>query len=321
MEARRGASVPIVKDGSGATVDFRRVGIFLAFAFGIAWATGLVIYATGGLTDSPALIPGTPITVALVLLTTLYMWSPAVAHVLTRIVTREGWSEMYLRPHLRRSWKVWLAAWFGPALLVFVGAAVFFVLFPQFFDPSLGGFREQLKGLEQQSGEAIPLDPAVLAVIQILSAVVFAPAINSLFTFGEEFGWRAYLQPRLMPLGGRRALVTTGVIWGVWHWPIIAMGHNYGLDYPGHPWLGMLAMVWFSVVVGTVIGWLAILGRGVWPAVIAHGSVNATAGLGLIFSSGNPNPLLGPLPVGIVGGVAWSIVAIFILWRLPGLDR
>ncbi|CAN5892381.1 hypothetical protein BH23ACT11_BH23ACT11_30020 [soil metagenome] len=211
---------------SWAAVDFRRVGIFLAFAFGIAWATSLIMYATGGLTDSPTLIPGTPITVALVLVATLYMWAPAVAHVLTRIVTREGWSDVYLRPHLRRSWKVWLAAWFGPALLVFMGAAIFFALFPQFFDPSLSGFREQLTEFEQQGGDPIPLDPAILVAILILSAVLFAPAINSLFTFGEEFGWRAYLLPRLMPMGGRRALILTGVIWGVWHWPIIAMGHN-----------------------------------------------------------------------------------------------
>lgn len=80
-------------------------------------------------------------------------------------------------------------------------------------------------------------------------------------------------------------------------------------------------MVWFTVVVGTVIGWLAMVGRSVWPAVLAHASVNATAGLGLIFSSGDPSPLLGPLPIGIVGSVAWTAVALYILWRLPGINQ
>lgn len=320
MDAERAGPAPVVDVEHGNAVDYPRLGVFLAFAFGIAWATSLIIYATGGLVDSPPLVPGTPVTVALVLVATLYMWSPAAAHMLTRIVTREGWSGMYLRPRLKRSWKVCLAAWFGPALLTFAGAIVFFVLFPGFFDPSLSGFRERVSGIEQQSGEPIPLDPAALAAIQIVSAVLLAPAINSLLTFGEEFGWRAYLQPRLMPIGTRRALVVTGVIWGVWHWPIIAMGHNYGLDYPGHPWLGMLAMVWFTVVVGTVIGWLAIVSKSLWPAVIAHASVNATAGVGVIFSSGNPSPLIGPLPVGVVGSIAWALAALYILWRLPGLS-
>ena len=50
-----------------------RVGTFLAFAFGIAWATAFVIYFTGGLTHSHPLIPGTPVTVAAVLLPTAYI--------------------------------------------------------------------------------------------------------------------------------------------------------------------------------------------------------------------------------------------------------
>ena len=49
-------------------VDTRRVGIFLGFAFGIAWATALVIFFTGGLTNSPQSMPG--LNLALVLLAT-----------------------------------------------------------------------------------------------------------------------------------------------------------------------------------------------------------------------------------------------------------
>jgi uncharacterized protein len=40
-----------------------------------------------------------------------------------------------------------------------------------------------------------------------------------LSVFGEEYGWRGYLLPKLMPLGELRASLIVGVIWGVWHFP------------------------------------------------------------------------------------------------------
>lgn len=65
--------------------DTRRIFIFLGFAFGIAWITGLIIYLTGGLTNSPQIVPG--ISLALVLLATAYMWAPALGNILTRLIT------------------------------------------------------------------------------------------------------------------------------------------------------------------------------------------------------------------------------------------
>ncbi len=82
--------------------ELARVWIFLAFAFGIAWAPGLVIYLTGGLTKSPRLAGN--LTLALVLMSTTYMWSPALANIFTRLVTREGWGHIWLRPRLRQGW-------------------------------------------------------------------------------------------------------------------------------------------------------------------------------------------------------------------------
>ena len=77
-------------------MDLRRVLIFLGFAFGIAWLTGLVIYLTGGLTDSPKIVPG--ISLALVLLAIPYMCAPALAHVLTRLVIRSGSPAAHIGP-------------------------------------------------------------------------------------------------------------------------------------------------------------------------------------------------------------------------------
>jgi membrane protease YdiL (CAAX protease family) len=290
-------------------LDIKRISIFLAFAFGIAWLTGLVVYLTGGITNSPALIPNTPVTVATALIATLYMSAPALAHLLTRAVTREGWQGTYLRPRLKQGWPYWAAAWLLPAVLTVAGGALFFVLFPANFDSSLQAVKDALaaKGVNQS------VNVWLLVVAQTVGAVLISPVVNGLFTLGEEFGWRAYLQPRLMPLGGRRAMLLMGVIWGVWHWPVILMGHNYGLDYPGAPYLGPLVMVWFTLVVGTFLGWATLRGGSVWPAVIGHAAVNGIANLGSLFVQGSPNPLLGPLPVGLIGSVGFALVALLIL--------
>jgi membrane protease YdiL (CAAX protease family) len=298
-------------------VDTKRIAIYLAFAFGIAWAVGLVIYLTGGLKNSPSLVPGTPITLALALLATAYMGAPALAHVLTRAITREGWRDTHLRPHFRRGWPYWVAAWVAPGILTILGGALYFALYPDYFDPSLSMVKDLLARAAQQTGQPVPISPAMVVVTQTIQAILIAPLINSLFTFGEEFGWRAYLQPRLMPLGERRVFVLMGIIWGVWHWPVIAMGYNYGADYPGAPWLGMLAMVWFTFLVGTLLGWLALRGGSVWPAVIGHAAVNGIAGLPMFFVRGQPNLLIGPMSLGVVGAAAWAMVALWILIRQP----
>ena len=294
-----------------ASLDRKRIVMYLAFSFGLAWLVGLAVYLTGGLANSQQLAPG--LSVATALLAGGYMMSPALAHVLTRLITREGWRNVGLRPNLRRGWPYWLVCWFAPGLLTLLGAAIYFVAFPQHYDPNLGRLQEMLK----TSGAAqLSITPKMIVILQLAQALLIAPLINGLFTFGEEFGWRAYLQPRLMPLGERRAYLLMGVIWGVWHWPVIAMGHNYGLDYIGAPWLGMLVMIWFTLTLGTLLGWASLRAGSVWPAVIGHAAINGIAGIGVFFTQGEPNPLLGPLPVGLIGSAGLALAA-FCIWLWP----
>lgn len=292
-------------------LEMRRIWIYLAVAFGFSWTLYLIVFLNGGLEDSPALVSGTPITLALVLLLAS-MWGPTLGHVAARMFTGEGWHDVGLRPHLRRGWPYWVLMWLLPALFSLIGAALFFWLYPQFFDPSMRAMQEQVQGA---TGEAVEIPTLALMLVGFAQAVLLSPVLNLIGVFGEEFGWRGYLQPKLMPLGFRRAMLLMGVIWGVWHWPVIAMGYNYGTDYPGYPWLGPLAMVWFTLVVGTVLGWSVLRGRSVWPAVIGHGALNGIAGGAALFLTGEPNTLLGPLPVGFIGGIAWSVMALWLLWR------
>lgn len=295
-------------------LDTKRIAIFLLFAFGIAWATGLVIYLTGGLVKSMPL--GGGLTLAVVLLATAYMGAPALANILTRLVTREGWKNVYLRPKFKQGWRFWVICWIAPSILTIVGMFVFFALFPQYFDPTLGAVRRLL---EQRAGGqlASQINPWTVVVSQAVIGVIIAPIVNALPVLGEEFGWRAYLQPKLMALGGRKAMVLMGIIWGMWHWPVILMGYEYGFTYPGATWLGCLVFPWFTFVFGTLIGWAALRAGSVWPAVIGHGAINGFANIVVFFIRGEPQLLLGPAVNGIIGSIGFAVVALVIFLR-PG---
>ena len=296
------------------TTDQKRVWIFLGFAFGISWVTGLVIFLTGGLQNSPMLsIEGTSFSLAYLLLATVYMFGPALANLLTRWITREGKADLMLEPHFdRKRWVYWLCAWFLPGVLTLVGMVIFFVMFPQFYDSQLGLITSQLAAQETQTA----LSPWTVVIIQGVQAILLSPLLNAVSTFGEEFGWRGYLLPKLLPLGTRKAVLLSGVIWGVWHWPIILMGYNYGLDYFGAPVLGPLAMVWFTVILSVLFSWITIKTENVWPAVIAHGALNGIAGLGLLFLQGEPSTLLGPAPTGFIAGLGFTLTAL-LLYLIP----
>lgn len=295
------------------TIDRRRILIYLSITFGIAWLGALVIFATGGLALNPLTLP---------ILTIVVMGAPAYAHLLTRVVTREGWSDLYLRPKFKQGWRYMLLCWVAPALLTIVGMAVFFALFPQYFDPNLTFTRNLLKSSVQNAGGSSAvaelvqsINPWLIVAAQTVQGILLAPLVNGLFTLGEEFGWRAYLQPKLLALGRRKAILITGVIWGVWHWPIIAMGHNYGLGYFGSPWLGMLMMVWFTVLLAALLGWATIQAGSVWPAVIGHAAINGISALSVLMTQGQPSTLLGPTPVGLIGSVGFAAVALLIFAR------
>jgi membrane protease YdiL (CAAX protease family) len=288
-------------------VDWKRIILFIAFAFGIAWLVALGIYLAGGPENTPNI---------LLVLAVGYMGAPALAHILTRLVTREGWHDLKLRPNFKQGWRYWLVCWVSPAIFTFAGMAIFFALFPQYFDPSFSA-AQKLLDTAQVGGNSLPtISPSQMVMIQTLTALLIAPILNAIPILGEEFGWRAYLQPKLMPLGGRKAMIWMGIIWGVWHAPLIAMGHNYGLDYPGFPWLGILAMTWFTFIFGTFLGWATLRAGSVWPAVIGHGAINGIAAIYVFFTQGEPNLLLGPSAAGIIGSLAIAVVGLGIFfWR------
>jgi hypothetical protein len=164
-------------------------------------------------------------------------------------------------------------------------------------------------------------DPWPFIIIQTAYAIARS-LLDLPWSFGEEFGWRAYLQQKLMPLGPRKAVLLVGAIWAVWHWPaIFLLGFNYGFGYWGAPVVGPLLFVWCLLPQSTFLGWLTLRSGSVWPAAIAHGVNNAVNVLMFWFVRGPMDPLLdpliGPSMVGIIGSLGYVMLALPIFF-IPG---
>ena len=220
-------------------------------------------------------------------------------------------------PELRGRGRWYLLAWFGPAVLSIVCAALFYALFPARFDGSMPALLEQIEAAEA-AGQDIPLTAQALAAILLLQAVTYAPFLNAILAVGEEAGWRGYMAPYLMRRFGRKAgLILTGCLWAVWHWPLIlCAGYEYGVGYPGAPYTGMLLLCVACAALGVLLSFLFERAGSIWAPALAHGAVNAAAGLGTLFLRADITSLfLGPTPFGLAAGIPLFILAAYILLR------
>ena len=164
---------------------------------------------------------------------------------------------------------------------------------------------ENFSGLQQAFAQAgvgdIPVE--VLLIGQFINIFLASWFINLVPALGEEIGWRGWLTPQLLPLGVVPTIVITGAIWGLWHTPLILLGHNYP-HLPG--WLAVGAMVIFCTVIGGVLAWFTIRTNSVWPAALGHSTINATAALPLLFSA---DTTYDTAHVGIAGTTGWLVTA------------
>lgn len=285
----------------------QRLLLFLGITFFLTWSLEFGLMAAGGLSTSFA-----------ILALSLVMLIPAISVIITRLITKEGFKDLGLKPHFRGNIRYYLMAWFGPSLLILLGAIIYFLIFPANFDPTLS---HMVDIFQANGGDLQGSGFTTYIVLQFAIGILLAPVLNIVTTSGEEMGWRGYLLPKLQEhVSLPNAVLISGAIWGIWHAPIIAMGHNYGLGYAFFPVGGILAMIIFCVVVGSFFSFLAVRTKSFLPAAIAHGSLNGFAAISLIFTKGDTSPFIGPLPVGLIGGIGFIVVGIIcfgIMSRTP----
>lgn len=154
----------------------------------------------------------------------------------------------------------------------------------------------------QLANTAMPANLLLLSLA--LNTVIIGPLLGLIITFGEEYGWRGFLQTELTRLGRIRGVLLLGIIWGIWHWPVIWMGYNY----PGQPLLGSILMVAYCIILAYFLAYAVFKSNGVWTAAYLHALSNQTLSFLMLavvaptstlysFGMGVPTLLLGAIVV------------------------
>lgn len=278
----------------------KRILIYLLIVFGLVWGVMIPYFLCGGSYDSQ--------TTNFIL--TFSMLCPAIAALVTRKVTKEGFpvtgkGSLLLGIDLKNHKWIWFVmALAGPIVYFDLGELLYYAIFPQAFDLSA----LDAVGISRNLLFLIPLSGISTAFLVSFGAL------------GEEIGWRSYLYPKLEELyGTTKAVVLGGVIWGVWHFPAIYAGHNFGHGYFGEPWTGFAVFTVFTIAVGTILFYLTKKTGSVWAAAFMHAANNIFSGatvLGLTYSDERLSgaALQSPLRL-LILSVPVIIVSLFILLK------
>jgi membrane protease YdiL (CAAX protease family) len=231
-------------------LELKRLLLFLLFAFGIAWIPVIILNETVGYEnwfEGPYVIFGLPM-----------LYAPALANVLTRKITKEGWENSLFHFNFKGHIRYYILAVLFPFLQGLLSNITTTLVYGHW------DFHEML---ERQTL------PEYFGSILLMFAMAPLFAWN---TFGEEFGWRAYMNQKMEPLlGTTGTVIVGGIIWGVWHAPLTVKGHNFGTDYWGFPWLGIVFMSVWCVVGGIFLMWVTKKSGSIFPAAILHACNNA----------------------------------------------
>lgn len=285
-------------------LETKRILIFLGvtFALTIGYSVGILYPMLEQQSVSTVTTANTQLFVALV------MFFPAIGVLITRLITKEGFQNAWLHPHFKGNMKTYVLAYFGPGILTILGAVVYFLIFRGQFDADCG-YLQTLMAMKNPE----KINYSALMIAQGVQALLMGPILNFITCFGEEWGWRGYLLPKMAKkFSPIPMLLINGIIWGLWHAPLTAVGHNYGMGYPGFPFTGIAAMCIFCIVVGIFLTYVSMKTKSCIPAILAHGSLNSMGAIGTYFTKDGGNPFVGPAPMGIIGGIPFIIVAILI---------
>jgi uncharacterized protein len=278
--------------------DAHAVSWFLLITFGLTWGVEGVLLVRG---VSFERIPP----VFLGYIVAALMWTPAIGAIITRkAILRESLRvpEARLRLGDLRPYAIVMAVMpiifavvYGLTMLLGLGR----------LDLSLKRFLAQAEAMAGHSLGPQPPAPLVIAGI-VFGSIMVAPFINSVFAFGEEYGWRGFLLPKLLPLGRWPAHLIGGIIWGLWHAPLILMGFNY----PGYPWAGVAWMCSLTTFLGIFESEWTLRYGSVLLASFIHGAFNSQVyGIWRVIV-----PDAHPLLAGFGGLIGLGALAVLAIW-------
>jgi membrane protease YdiL (CAAX protease family) len=273
----------------------RKILLYLILTFSINFAMVAIFLAAGGKPGGTGMI----------LLAMAYMLVPMIVTILVqKFIYKQPLVKPFGISFTVNRW--FFVAWFTPPLIAFATMGVSLLLPGVSYTPDMSGFISTLNNIltpEQAAASTkfIADLPVHFIWLILIQALIAGTTINAIFAFGEELGWRGFLVKDLGFMGFWKSSALIGLIWGLWHTPLILMGHNY----PQHPQLGVAVMTGWTLLLSPLFSYIRVKARSVIAASIFHGTINAVPGLALMLISGGDD-----LTVGITGLAGFIVLAV-----------
>ncbi len=287
---------------------------FILLTFLITWSVALVAYLLHVTYGS---------IVFTVIIAVGYMPAPAYATLILQKLVYRG----SLKPYgftLKNISLRWLLittvgfAWFivlGTFLVIGILGNVFGVALFGRIDFSEAAFIQQVtiftRGAMGSMPPHLPIPPVAIFLLSLVQSTIAGFTFSLPFTFGEELGWRGLLLRETQTAGFLKSNLFIGVVWGLWHAPIIVQGHNY----PGHPVAGIFMMTLFTTAMSFPMAFCRFKSRTILGPSAFHGMFNPLGVLTALFVVG-ANPLFG-----FVAGVAGIAVTLLLTMGICFFDR
>ena len=316
LAAPAASSTPDTQSAPPTRVAWNRVAEYYAIAFGFACLLGLGLWLAGA-----NLISGSPTVVVQLTLALFYMPLPIVAGLIVEKRAGRGYLlGLEKRTILRNIGRVTLIS-FAVSIGIYLANLGVTLLLGNVLGiegvgrlvtsqaQMLAAIAESMPAAATQANLAATPPVALLYTVGPFVGLIAGFTINGLFAFGEEYGWRGVLMDLLKPLGGVKANLLTGVMWGLWHAPAIVLGYNYGAAWG---W-GVLMMCLVMMPLSFILWRAREFSRSVVAPAIIHGAFNGFAGFFLFLTLGRST--LVAVPLGIAGVLALTLVAV-VMWRV-----
>ena len=260
----------------------KKIFLFVSITLLISWAAAGLYYLAGAEWG----------TLYATVFAGVYMFFPLVG---TVIVQKYIYKQPVLKTYgVNTNINKWfLVAWLLPVLITFATIGVNLLMPGVSYSPEMIGITEYLGDfITEEMIEELPFSPVVMFWLMLLQGIIAGPTINAIFAFGEELGWRGFLLKETASAGFWKSALFIGFIWGIWHAPLILMGHNY----PGYEVPGVFVMTLWCILLSPIFSYITIKANNVIAAAILHGSINAVAGLSIM-----PVTEAAPLLTGVMG--------------------
>ena len=285
--------------------NIKKIFYFILISFGFSWSVLALLFFFGVSLESQL---GRSVA------SIFYMYGPAIAtYIVVKSIYKDsfyniGWSFSFnkLKWYLRTIF-IFITFITLVFLLIFVFGNIFEMDVFGFLDISNEGFDRNFKNYILENItipiEDIPFLPGkVLFPVFILQGILLGITLYVPLTFGEEFGWRGLLLYEWQSLGFLKSSLFIGVIWGLWHAPLILYGYNF----PNQPFTGLVVMCIFTSAVSPLFTYVRLKTKSILGAAMFHGMINSTAVVFILYVS-NGNPLFNSM-VGLCGIIASLLI-------------